>query len=151
MVAPNMPKHSLVNRAKSSVTIDIDAFEIGEMELAHGALLENIQSRLAFRSEAERLRHHQGIDADELVHVAFDGFDAFNLEAEMLEPRRLRILAHQVLHLPRQDEDGDAAIAETVVAVAAFVGDRKLVDGGVELGATLRSGGVQRDMTDVAL
>jgi len=36
-------------RAKSRVAVEIDTFEIGEMELAHGALLENIQSRLTFR------------------------------------------------------------------------------------------------------
>src|ERR1700719_1661373 len=98
------------------------------MEVAERTLLEDIESRLAFRSIAERLGHHQGLSADDLVHVTFDGLDAFDLEAEMLDPRRLRIGADEVLHPPRHDEERDAPVAETVVAVAALVGDRKLVD-----------------------
>src|SRR5712675_541072 len=108
------------------------------MELTNGALLENIQPRLAFRSVAERLRHHQGIEADDLVHVAFDGLDALDLETEMLEPRRLRIVTDEIFHLPRHDEERDAAVAETVIADAVLVGDLKLVNRGVEFSAALR-------------
>src|SRR6186997_930538 len=124
--------------------VDIDSFEIGEMELADRALLEHLQPRLAFRSIAERLRHHQRVGADDFLHIALDGVDALDLEAEMLEPRRLRIMADEVFHLPRHDQERHPAVAEAVIAVAALVGDRKLVNGGVEFGAALGVGGAQR-------
>jgi hypothetical protein len=59
----------------------------------------------------------------------------------MFEPRRLRIMADEVFHLPRHDQQRHAAVAEAIIAVAALIGDRKLIDGGVELGAALGIGG----------
>jgi hypothetical protein len=54
------------------------------MELADRALPENIRPRLAFRPVADRLRHRKGIEADDLVQVAFTG-----LRGERLAGRRL--------------------------------------------------------------
>src|SRR5688572_15626857 len=108
--------------------IDIDSLDIGQVELADRALLEHFQPGLAFRSVAERLGYHQRIGADDFLHVAPDGLDAFDLEAEMFEPRRLRVVTDEVFHLPRQDQQRDPSIAEAVIAAAALVGDRKLVN-----------------------
>src|ERR1700709_2773557 len=61
-------------------TVHIHPFEIGQMELPDGPLFNHTQPPFPLRAVAERLGHHQGIDAGELLHVALDGFDALDLE-----------------------------------------------------------------------
>src|SRR5579872_7276679 len=99
----------------------MNAFEVGQLELPDGALFQDREPGHAFRTEAQRLGDHHGICARDVFHVAFDGLDAFDLEAEMLEARWFWIVPDKILHLPRKNEERYATIAETVAAAARVV------------------------------
>ena len=103
------------------VNVDMGAFEIGQLELTYGALLQDREPCLALRTEAQRLGDHHGIGARDVFHVAFDGLDAFDLEAEMFEARWFRIVPDKIVHLPRKNEEHDATVTEAVAAAAAVV------------------------------
>jgi hypothetical protein len=91
---------STVARMLVVADVDMDAFEIGQLELPDGALLQNREPRLAFRTEPQRLGDHHGIRARDVVHIAFDCLDAFDLEAEMFKTWRFWIVPDKILHLP---------------------------------------------------
>src|SRR5215475_376407 len=69
----------------SLINVDMDAFEIGKLELPYGALFQDREARLPLRTESQGLRYHHGIRACDVFHVAFDCLNAFDLEAEMFE------------------------------------------------------------------
>ena len=74
--------------------VDIDTFQIGQVKLANRALFEERQTRLPFFSIAKGAGQKAWIVANQLIHLALDRFNAFNLEAEMVELRRHGIMAN---------------------------------------------------------
>ena len=108
-------------RALVVVNVDMDTLEIGQLELPYGALFQDREPRLAFRTEAQRLGDHHGIRARDVFHVAFYGLDAFDLEAEMFEAWWFWIVPDKIFHLPWKNEERYATITETVAAAAAVV------------------------------
>jgi hypothetical protein len=97
------------------VQVDMDAFEIGQLELPYGALFQDREPRLASAPRPSGLVHH-GTRARNVLHIAFDGLNAFDLEAEMFESLRLWIVPDKVLHLPRENEERYTTVTETVGA-----------------------------------
>ena len=103
------------------VNVDMNAFEIGQLELPYGALFQDREPRLALRTQAQRLGDHHRIRARDVFHGAFDGLDAFDLAAEMFEAWWFWIVPDKIFHLPWKNEERYATITETVAAAAAVV------------------------------
>jgi hypothetical protein len=116
-----------VAQALVVVQVDMDAFEIGQLELPYGALFQDREPRLALRTEAQRLGDHHGIRARDVLHIAFDRLNAFDLEAEMFESWWFRIVPDKILHLPRKNEERYATVTETVAAATAVVRNGQLM------------------------
>src|SRR6476620_7206785 len=75
------PQRSMLAR------VDVDAFEVGEMELALRALLEKIEPGFAFLAIAERLGHELRVDADEVIHVAPQSLNTLDAKSKMVDLR----------------------------------------------------------------
>src|SRR5437867_10100425 len=66
--------------------VDVDAFDIGQVEAAERAFLEQLEARLAFRAVTERTRAHVRVLADQEFHVLLKLVHRLHIEADMIEP-----------------------------------------------------------------
>ena len=107
------------------------------MEFAGGAALEDTTAHVRFRATAEGVGRKHGVGAGEMGDVGFERFNVLNVEAEVLRARPFDGHAFEIAHIPRQQAQGNAAIAERVSSVAALACGGELEDFLVELGDTL--------------
>src|SRR5689334_9351540 len=98
------------------------------MVVAERAALEQLESRLALLAISQWPRHHLRILADEIVEIALHGIDALDPEADMLEPERHRIVAGEIGHLPRRDQQRDPPVRQIVITVLRPVEELQLED-----------------------
>src|SRR5207244_6498931 len=80
--------------------VDVDAFDVGQVEAAERALLEQLEARFAFRAVTERTRAHVRVLTDQEFHVLLHLVDRLHLEADMIEPCARGVLCVLVRDLP---------------------------------------------------
>src|SRR5213592_2681366 len=130
--------------------VDVYAFDVGQVEAAERAFLEQLEARFAFRAITERARAHVRVLADQEFHVLLHLVDRLHLEADMIEPRARGVLRVIVGDLPGNDHQRHASVGEIEIAVLGPVERRQSEHVRVELGATLGVARTQRDMRDRA-
>src|ERR1700704_1477526 len=128
----------------------MDAFDVGQVEAAERAFLEQLEARFAFRAVTERTRAHVRVLTDQEFHVLLHLVDRLHLEADMIEPRARGVLCVIVGDLPGNDHQRHASVGEIEIAVLGPVQRHQSEHVRVELGATFGVARAQRDMRDRA-
>src|SRR5260221_5889407 len=130
--------------------VDVNAFDVGQVEAPERAFLEQLEARFAFRAVTERTRAHVRVLADQEFHVLLHLVDRLHLEADVIEPRARGVLSVIVRDLPGKDHQRHAPVGEIEIAVLGPVERRQSEHVRVELGAALGVARTQRDMRDRA-
>src|SRR5258708_18855175 len=130
--------------------VDVDAFDVGQVEGAERAFLEQLEARFAFWAVTERTRAHVRVLTDQEFHLLLHLVDRLDLEADMIEPCARGVLRVIVGDLPGNDHQRHASVGEIEIAVLRPVQRRQSEHVRVELEATLGVARTQRDMPDRA-